>query len=219
MKDLVANRTEAHQSVSDALGVVDNLLNYAKETQGKPSQQERALFAAGVVFIYGIWENYVEQLAIELATKISAEVVPQKVPESIKKFLEKKTAWELTVAPGWRVLWLDRVKSIAVGDDEDKYGINTARSGPVENMLVQAGVSKPFEGIPATIIPEHLLESDRTFERAIDQLVTLRGEIVHTGKVPNALRKGHVRSWRQFIEDAADHLDENCRKKCKLLLT
>jgi hypothetical protein len=218
MTHWTASPTESHQSVSQALAVVDNLLSYVKETQGKPSRQERALFAAAVVFTYGIWENYVEQLAIEIAEKLSVELAPEKVPEQIKKALEKRTAWELTVAPGWRALWLDRVKVLAVGDTEEKYGMNTARAGQVENLLVQAGVNQPFEGIPITILPDHLSSKDRTIVGAIDELVKLRGEIVHTGKVPPSLRKAHVKSWKGFVAGAADNLDEICRRKCKTLM-
>ena len=45
----------------------------------------------------------------------------------------------------------------------------------------------------------------------------LRGEIVHTGKVPDALRKKHVLAWRRFVEKAIDKVDESCRVQCKAL--
>lgn len=124
--------TAAHHSVADAIAVVDNLLSFAKDGQGKPSVKERALFAAAVVFTYGIWENFVEQLAIELATQISAELAPEKVPDQIRKLLEKRGAWELTVTPGWRALWVEHVRVQAVGDDEEKFGMNTAKAGQVK---------------------------------------------------------------------------------------
>ena len=44
------NKTAAHHSVGDALKVVDNLLSYVKDAQGKPAVKERAPFAAAVVF-------------------------------------------------------------------------------------------------------------------------------------------------------------------------
>ena len=66
-----SNPSITHQSVGTALSVVDNLLSYVKEGQGKPSEKERALFAAAVAFTYGIWETFIEQLAIELTEHVS----------------------------------------------------------------------------------------------------------------------------------------------------
>jgi hypothetical protein len=178
--------------------------------------QERALFAAAVVFTYGIWENYVEQLAIELAENISRDISPDKVPDLVRRQLEKKTAWELAVSPGWRSLWVSTVREKAVGDEDEKFGLNTAKAGQVKNLLSQAGVVDPFRSVPGDLIPEHL-PAQTSFDEAVNRLVALRGEIVHTGKVPNALRKKHVLAWRGFVESGIDRVDESCRTQCKTL--
>ena len=209
--------TDAHHSVGDALKVVDNLLGFVKDGQGKPSVKERALFAAAIVFTYGIWENYVEQLAIELSTKVASEIAPEKVPEQIRKLLEKRNAWELTVTPGWRAIWIEYVKLQAVGDDEEKFGMNTAKAGQVKHLLSMAGVADPYHGIDAALVPEHLPAAKKSVLDAINALVELRGQIVHTGQVPGTLRKGHVRNWRAFVEEAANKIDGACRAQCKLL--
>lgn len=208
--------SKAHRSVRDALKVVDNLLGFVKDGVGKPSVQERALFAAAVVFTYGIWENYVEQLAIELVEAVSRDIKPEKVPENVRKQLDKKSAWELAVSPGWRQLWSTSVREKAVGGDDEKFGLNTARAGQVKFLLALAGVADPFGAVPVDIIPDHL-KAGATFDGAVDGLVTLRGEIVHTGKVPDALRKKHVLAWRKFVEKAIDKVDESCRHQCKSL--
>ena len=208
--------SKAHRSVRGALRVVDDLLSYVKDGVGKPSVEERALFAAAVVFTYGIWENYVEQLAIELADAVSRDIRPEKVPEHVRKQLEKKSAWELAVSPGWRQMWATSVREKAVGDEDEKFGLNTARAGQVKNLLLLSGVADPFGSISSAIIPDHL-KAGTTFETAVDGLVTLRGEIVHTGKVPDALRKKHVRAWRSFVEKAIDKVDESCRAQCRVL--
>ncbi len=207
--------TDAHASVGDAVAVVDNLLGFAKDGKGKPSVKERALFAAAVVFTYGIWENFVEQLAIELAGRLGNEVAPEKVPDHIRKVLEKRSAWELTVSPGWRTLWIEHVRLQAIGDDEDKFGMNTAKAGQVKNLLALAGVDDPYQSIKAATIPEHLPDSEKTVVAAINELVELRGEIVHTGKVPDSLRKKHVLAWRRFVEKATDGVDESSRAQCR----
>ena len=53
---------------------------------------------------------------------------------------------------------------------------------------------------------------------AIDALVTLRGEVVHTGKSPSSLRKQHVKEWREFVEALMKNVDKCCRAQCKDLL-
>lgn len=207
--------TVSHDSIAASLAVVDNLLSFAKDGKGKPSVKERALFAAAVVFTYGIWENFVEQMAIELAANVAKEIAPEKVPEQIRKLLEKRSAWELTVTPGWRTIWADHVRLQAVGDDEDKFGMNTAKAGQVKNLLSLAGVDEPYQKIAVADLPDHLPDAKKTVVEAINSLVELRGEIVHTGKVPDSLRKNHVLAWRSFVATATDKIDAACRAQCK----
>jgi hypothetical protein len=211
--------TAAHHSIGAAVAVVDNLLSFAKDGRGKPSVEERALFAAAVVFTYGIWENFVEQLAVELASNVAKEIAPEKVPDQIRKLLEKRTAWELTVTAGWRSLWTGHVRIQAVGDDEDKFGMNTAKAGQVKSLLSLAGIGDPYQAVDVATIPDHLPAAEKTVVEAINALVELRGAIVHTGKVPDALRKAHVLAWRRFLEAATGKIDESCRAQCKKLLS
>lgn len=218
MTHWTAKRTEAHRNVGNALTVVDDLLGFAKDGKGKPTQKERALFAAAIVFSYGIWENFVEQLAIELTALLAKDIEPEKVPEPIRRQMDKRTAWELTVTPGWRALWVEHVTVLAIGDDDQKFGMNTAKAGQVRQLLTLAGVDDPYSDIEDKMLPEHLPQDQRTVTGSINALVELRGSIVHTGKVPGTLRKGHVRAWRTFVEVAADKIDESCRRQCQLLV-
>jgi hypothetical protein len=210
--------TEAARNIAPALGVINGILSFAKDGKGKPADKERALFAAAIVFTYGVWESFVEQLAIELAMHVSREISEHKVPKPVRTALEKKTAWELAVSPGWRVLWHELVKVEALGDSADKHGMNTAREGQVTRLLTLAGPDKPLHSVPQAKIPSHLSQPERTVGGALDGLVSLRGEIVHTGKVPDELRKSHVLAWRNFVESAAEAVDEACRQQCRDLL-
>jgi hypothetical protein len=211
-------QTEALKHSKTGLKIVDNLLEYISDTAGQPSKGEKALFAGSVVFAYGVWENYVEQLAIELVEGVAPAVKPEFILEPIKKKLEKRTAWELTVAPGWRKLWVDQVKKSALGN-EKSFGMNTARSVQVKLLLESAGVVEPLKSISPSIIPLHIAGSVTCPTDAIDALVTLRGEIVHTGKPPNTLRKQHVKEWREFTEALMKNVDKCCRDQCKQLLS
>ncbi|MGK2896020.1 MAG: hypothetical protein ACSLEY_00245 [Candidatus Saccharimonadales bacterium] len=211
--------TDALGHVDAGLEVIGNLMGYVKPGQGKPSAKERALFAASIVFTYGIWENYVEQLALELSGKVAPAIKPDAVPAKIRKQLEGKTPWELSVSPGWRALWIDIVKAKALGDEKEKFGMNTARAGQVSFLMEIAGVEDAFKSIADSIAPIHLEAKDRTAKGAVDALVTLRGEIVHTGKVPATLSKSHVTAWKDFVNDLTKAMDKSCREQCANLLT
>lgn len=217
MSNWASTSTQALSSAEASLATVESLLSYVKDGQGKPSAKERAIFAAAVVFLYGIWENYVEQLAIELVERISSAVDPQKVPEQVRRALEKRTTWELTIHPGWRALWSQQVRVAAIGDDDERFGLNTARAGQVKNLLSTAGAPDPFSTVPSGIIPEHLGASAPAISDAVNKLVELRGEIVHTGQVPKTLRKAHVLAWKGFVKTVCEHVDGACRAQCKSL--
>jgi len=211
--------TEARLSVNSTLQVVDDLLRFMSSGQGKPSKQERAIFASAVVFSYGVWESYVEDLAIELTSKVSAAIEPENVPDNVKELLESASTWELSVHPGWRELWVERVKVTAKGEGEN-YGLNTANVKQVSKLLKIAGVDEIFKSLPEEIVPQHLSSSGqaKTVAAAINELVKLRSEIVHSGAVPRTLRKHHSREWRQFVEDLVTEVDSVCRKRCGALL-
>ncbi|MGB5135251.1 MAG: HEPN domain-containing protein [Prochlorococcaceae cyanobacterium] len=216
MADWFDTKSMALSNAETSLNSVDELLTLVKDGKGKPSGKERAVFAAAVVFLYGIWENFVEQLAIELVTHLSPDIDPTNVPEQVRKSLEKKSAWELSVHPGWRSLWAESVKLQAVGDDGDKFGMNTAKSGQVKNLLVTAGAYDCFAEASDIIIPGHLAEITKV-EDAVNRLVELRGEIVHTGKVPDSLRKSHVMDWKSFVRSVCESVDECAREQSKVL--
>lgn len=219
MTQWASSKTQALLSAEKSLKTVENLLSAVKDSQGKPSVGERAIFAAAVVFLYGIWENYAEQLAMELVGHVSKDVDAAKVPEQVRKSLEKKTAWELAIVPGWRALWVQSVKVIAVGDDGERFGMNTAKAGQVKNLLTTAGAPDPFVSIPTTVIPSHLGFTTGNASDAINKLVELRGEIVHTGQVPTSLRKAHVLGWKAFVKAVCEHVDDSSRAQCKSLVS
>ena len=217
--------TRAYADLEKGLKVVDGILRFVKEGKGKPSSGERALFAAGVVFLYGVWENYIEQLAVEPVKTIAEKIDPAKVPESVRKELERKSTWELVVSPGWRKLWVEMVKEKAVGKGDGHFGLNTAKARQVQSLLAMVGIENALEKIDKSIVPKALssyLEDDDKSEEVVtflDELVELRGEIVHTGSVPDILRKRHVKGWRIFIEKLAKELDDRCIKQRETMLT
>lgn len=218
MASWASRKTSALKNLEKSLKNVDGVLSFMSNSPGQPSSAERALYAAAVVFIYGIWENYCEQLAIELGERVSSAIAPEEVPSKVRKTLEKHTAWELSVHPGWRHLWSKKIETIAVGDGGEKFGLNTAKAGQVSHLLEMVGVTSPFSELGDDIPPDHLPDSCVDSESAINALVELRGEIVHTGSVPRTLRKHHINEWREFLEEVTKELDKECRKQCKTLV-
>jgi hypothetical protein len=85
--------TYARNSVDTTLLVVDDRLNYMSPQRGKPSKRENALLAAVAVFSHGVWESFVEELAIELVTKLSNDIGPSRVPPQVQEFLQAGSAW------------------------------------------------------------------------------------------------------------------------------
>lgn len=210
------SKTEAAKESEAALKIVDSILGFVKDGKGKPSNDERALFAAAVVFSYGVWESYVETLAVEVVNRLIEEIDPAAVPERIHSLIEKqRSVWELAVSPGWKRLWVQLVERKAVGDEEN-YGLNSAGPGQVRNLLRLAGVEDCFDCIDDNIVPDHLTGAEGVID-AVEQLVRLRGEIVHTAVVPDALRKSHVAEWRNFVQDLLNEVDKCSRLQAEAL--
>lgn len=182
--------SDALNSLSNGLGAVDNVLSFAKPTKGKPSNQERSLFVASVALSYAVWENFVEDLVIEATRFLAMEIDPASVPEPARRFVEHNTkAWDLSVHPGWRDLWIDRIKTRAKGreDEDEDFGLLTASAAKVKALFANSGLD-PFAGV----------DDDLTAQ--LDDLVALRGEIVHTGQAPSDFYKANAISAKDTVQ-------------------
>jgi len=219
--------TQARYSAKDALEVANKLFEYIDSGSGRPSEKERALYAATIVFLYGIWENYVEQLAIELIAHISTDIKPSHVPQSVRELLEKKPTWDLLIDPGWRKLWAQEVERKAIGSNAGNYGLNTAKSKNVNDLFRLVGfenIMSKMVNFPAKKLPSHIIAdspetvAEEGVQKALDTFVQLRGEIVHTGKAPASLRKSHILEWKEFIRSIIDSFDKISRNLSNNLL-
>jgi hypothetical protein len=184
------------------LEIVDNVLSYAKTTVGNPGKREQALFLSAVAMAYAVWENYVEQVAIEVVKAMIDEIAPEDVPERVRRELAKHDSWELTVHPGWRALWVRLVEKRAVGnDDPASYGMNTAGPGQVTNLFEHVGVD-PFADVA---------DPDR-----LALLVSDRGAIVHTAQPPSpGFKKADARGWRDYVKDLYETVDLSVQQQVK----
>jgi hypothetical protein len=189
---------------NDGLAVVDRLLAKCNSSR-RPSKEDMSVFMAATAFAYGVWENYVEQLAIEIVGHLSEALLPERVPPQIVKRLEDHKAWALTVHPGWKELWRRDVKVAAIGNGDEEYGLNTARHAAVTKLFSRVGID-PW------------LNIDASYKNRIDELVGLRGEIVHTVRHPTSLNKAATNEWRSFIANVITDVDATCLVQCQALL-
>lgn len=199
------NWSQASLGADRGLEVVDGIMSFISDGRGKPSKSQRALYVAAIAFAYALWENYVEDLAIELVEQMAPDVDPARLPESlVERINEGLTAWQLTVDPGWRREWVARTTLAAKGDGHKRHGMSMARAEAVIDLFGWVGIH-PFKGMtPST--------------KKVDELVELRNLVVHTGKIPDDLRKAHVIEWRDFVRTLYCNFDRACRGQVAALL-
>lgn len=199
--------SDALKNLVPGLKAVDNVLSFAKSGAGKPSAKERSLFVASIALSYAVWESFAEDLAVEAATFVASKIDPSRVPEAAKKFTEQATTpWELAVHPGWRQLWVARVHDRAKGreDRNEDFGLLTANVKKVRGLFAHIGLD-PFAN----------MAQDRL--DALDELVSLRGTIVHTGKSPDDFVKANATGSRDLVKELADGADEEAAAQIKSL--
>jgi hypothetical protein len=191
--------SQAFMDLGAGLKAVDDVLSFAKSGVGKPSDQERSLFVASVALSYAVWENYVEEVAIEATRFLSTHCAEGNVPDTVRDSImkSKPDAWDLVVHPGWRDLWVQIVHARAKGNvAAQDFGINAANEKNVRSLFDRVGV-EPFGGAS---------KADLT---KLDRLVEQRGQIVHTGKAPPKFYKANALDWRSFVEKLALKVDQS----------
>ena len=192
--------SNAIADLRSGLGAVDDVLSFAKSGVGKPTKKEQSLFVASVALSYAVWENYVEEVAIEVTEFLASEVAESSVPETVRDWImnaqPKPTAWDLTVHPGWRELWIRLVRARAKGEEgkERDFGILSANAKAVAGLFDRVGV-EPFARVSVAD------------QKKLDNLVEERGQIVHTGKAPDKFRKKNATDWRAFVEQLSEEVD------------
>jgi hypothetical protein len=193
--------SQALTDLRTGLKAVDDVLSYVKQTAGKPTKREKSLFVASVALSYAMWENYIEDVAIEVTGFLGDQLEPALVPAAVREWITKShpNPWDIAVHPGWRALWRADVERLAKGesDAEGEFGMNTANKRNVARLFERVGVD-PFVEVSADDL-----------ER-LDTLVRERGEIVHTGKAPKEFYKENATGWRGFVDEFAAKVDNAC---------
>lgn len=185
----------------------DNLMTGTKTGRGKPSNKEASMFVASVALSYAAWEAYVEDVAIECTESLANTTADDRVPDSAREAIEKgkPSAWQLTVHPGWRALWVQGVKAMAKGDaDAGRFGMNTARVKQIATLFLPVGLD--FVGA--------IDEPDRS---ALEELVSARGAVVHSASAPESFNKAAAKGYRDLVARMASAADEHLRQQIEKL--
>jgi hypothetical protein len=226
----VTTLTQAIVDADSGMRVVDGLMSFASDGRGKPTESQRSLYLAAVAFSYAVWENFIEDLAIELTDRLAIAIDPARVPDAARKAIEKNAQpWELAVHPGWRGLWVERVRGLAKGSDEPgQWGINSASKDQVDNLFKVVGIDPVPERIDAPIPRTQRkeppagvsLNADGTLDvkRALRGLIAVRGEAVHTAKTSNPLFKAEVFWWGDFVRGLYRATNTAGEEQCGRLL-
>jgi hypothetical protein len=196
--------TNAKTDADAGLGIIDGLMEYASDKRGRRSKKEVSLYMASVTFAYAVWENFVEEISIELVKRLADPLdglPPEQLtrPEVRDLIEENATTWELAVYPGWRQLWVERVRKSAVGEEGGGWGVNTANARNTKRLFRRVGINP---------LPEDKADD-------LDALVELRGEITHTAKTKQPVYKAEVAQWQGLVANLCEETDVAARQQCQ----
>ena len=217
-----SNSTSAFSSVGDGMKVVDGLMSFTEDAKGNRNQKEQPLYAASVTFLYAVWENYAEDVAIEAVERLAnGGLEPSQIPASVREVIEEgATAWDLSVHPGWQELWIRKTRERAKGSEADKppWGVNSASVEQVRNLLSLVGIDPIPTRIPtpedtgshsSPNVPERVNADNEEVDvsHVLRRLIQLRGELVHTGSSQETIYKHQVFWWKSFVEMLVSETD------------
>lgn len=106
------------------------------------------------------------------------------------------------VGDSWRSAVLELARSRLEGDEQGRYGFNTASVKSVEGLYLQILGYSPLREI------SWQKKTNASARKDISFLVQVRGEIVHKGTTPGALTLGGVRAWEEFVRRLTQKFDE-----------
>lgn len=217
MTTATVERTGAALTAEEGMKVPKGMMSFASSSQGKPTTNETTLYLGAVSFAYAVWENYVEEVAIELTERLSGAIEPHRIPEAARTEIERSASpWELSVHPGWRGLWVRQVVKMTKGGEEGQggWGLNSATYDNTGRVFAVAGLTGVLPRRLAVKSPANAPTKVQVGDgkmvdvrHTLQQLIEVRGEAVHTARAPEHLRKGHVTWWLKFVSSLYEETD------------
>lgn len=189
-----------------AIGHAERLMTGVKDGRGRPNEKEVSMFVAATVLTYAAWEGYVEDVAVEVTVHLAQNTPADRVPDSVRKNIEQSepSAWDLSIHPGFRGLWLKQVELYAKGTEDDKppFGMNTANPKNVIELFENVGL-------------KGWLNVSQDDKDGIAKLVELRGGVAHTAGTPEDFKKGVAREHLDRVKRVVSIMDESLATQTK----
>lgn len=222
------DRTDARTAADAGMGVVDGLMEFASDDRGNRHAKQVPLYLAAVTFSYAVWENYVEDLADELVDSLARFLEPGDIPDAARELIEEGASnWELSVSPGWRGLWVERVGALTKGNERaGTWGLNSASKPNSDRLFALLGLDpipvriaapEPTGGTTTKRIPEHVAiaeDGSVDVKHVLSKLVSIRGEAVHTASTADPLFKNQVHWWSNFVRALYAETDRLALAQC-----
>ncbi|MHA7619969.1 HEPN domain-containing protein [Cellulosimicrobium cellulans] len=161
------------------------------------------LLRSGVALAYTAWEVYVEEALRETVEHLVTSCEPDHLPKDLRAWVVEKTSdpWAF-VGTGWRGQVLVLVEQRLEGDGTGKFGFNTANVSNVEALYSQVLGFSPLREV------KWPKKSNASVRKSIEELVSVRGEIVHKGTTPGSLTLDKVRRWADFVKRLSEGMDK-----------
>ena len=188
---------ESAEDIDNLVDLYDGMVALS-EADGEPIDEAlEVLFRSSVVLMVSHWEAYIEDIVAEAVEHLVKHVSePQHLPKEIRKIVSKEiqqsndelAMWQLA-QEGWRTY----LKGRLIKHQENRNrSFNTPKAAAtaefISSVLGLANVTSSWAWAGVT--------SDDATKR-LDELVKIRGQIAHRGRVTQKLNK-------KFVED---HLD------------
>ncbi len=162
------------------------------------------LTRSGIVMLCASWELYLEMLCEEVANYLSTQYSsPDQLPKRVQQELSKMardSKHELKplefAGDGWRVLLKNHAQDLC-------RGINTPKAGPINELFYR------ITGL------ETLSDSWVCGKEKINDFVSVRGDIAHTGRHADYIKIGELIEYRAVIDTVAVETDNELAKYFK----
>lgn len=192
-------RTKAAKSFEENWRTVELISQFTEDRAGRSHEQTAALNQAALIFCITAWEGYVEDALKESATYL-AEHCPSydKLPQEVRRQLELAVTpgkgWGSKSPSGYYVGdlagagWRTLLRTLATQATEGS-NFNTPKSKNVK------GLFSSWCGIDVTSVWSWQNFASPNAAKRLDESITLRGQIVHTGSKPDGINKAWIDTY------------------------
>lgn len=190
------------ERVEKSLAHAEVLLKKGEEASGH--QEKAALFQASVVACYAAWEAFIEDQLLADLEGIVEQGAPEKLPKALKKEVtENKNfcPWDLA-GDGWQEQAMRVGRRLLVGDEDGAFGLNTANP---KNVI---RISKTLIGQDRLAGVSWQKSTNKQVEQKIQELVELRGAIVHAQLSDRKLNAQQRNAWIQFTRKLCSKISD-----------